>query len=87
MATELMKLVKELAATNPRAGTIDPEGELDVSVVDIRGDKVRLGFDWDQTIPIFRREVKDRRDAERQANSSLSSSTSSTSIPVQREAG
>lgn len=33
--------------------------EVEVTVIDVRGDKVRLGFTADKRIPIHRREVYD----------------------------
>ena len=41
-----------------------------VTIVDIRGDKVRLGIDAPQSIPVHRQEVYDAIQRERQQNDS-----------------
>lgn len=38
--------------------------EIEVQVLEIRGDKVRLGFTADRDIPIHRNEVQEQIDAE-----------------------
>lgn len=41
------------------------DNRIRVTVVDIRGDKIRLGFEADPSIPINREEVQDAIDRER----------------------
>lgn len=47
-------------------------GEIQVTIVDIRGDKVRLGIQAPQDVPVHRREIYDaiQREKLRQQNSS-----------------
>lgn len=40
------------------------QGDINVSIVEIRGDKVRLGFSASKDIPIHRKEVMDQIDGE-----------------------
>lgn len=44
------------------------EGEIIVEVVEIRGDKVRLGITADRDIPVHRREVHNAIEQERAEN-------------------
>ena len=43
------------------------DGEVRLVVIDIRGDKVRLGFEADPDIPIHRKEVQDAIERDRAA--------------------
>lgn len=53
-----------LVAVNPETGKTE-EVILEVCVVDIRGDKVRLGFEFPSWIPVHRAEVWDAIDDEK----------------------
>lgn len=39
-------------------------GDVVVSIVDVRGDRVKLGVEAPKTIPVHRREVQDRLQAD-----------------------
>jgi len=42
----------------------DPEHPIEITVVDIRGDKVRLGITADKDVPIYRKDVWEKICAE-----------------------
>jgi len=65
------------------AEAFDSEGNpivIEVTVVEVRGDKVRLGFEAPKTIPIHRQEVHDAILKERKASTAVSQS--SGTLPV-----
>ena len=48
-----------------------------ITVVDVRGDKVRLGIDAPTDIPVHRQEVYDAIQRERQSNNAIDSEANS----------
>ena len=57
--------------------SIDISGGITVTVVEIRGDKVRLGISAPREVAVHRREVTERIDAERNGVSGRSLATDS----------
>lgn len=56
-----------LVLSRARGEQIVIDGNITVTVLEIRGDKVRLGFDGPAEVPIHRQEVHQRLEQERQS--------------------
>lgn len=56
-----------LVLSRARGEQIVIDGNITVTVLEIRGDKVRLGFDGPTEVPIHRQEVHQRLEQERQS--------------------
>ncbi len=48
-----------LVLTRKRNETIVLNGNIEVTVIEIRGDKVRLGIEAPKEVPVFRKEIHD----------------------------
>ena len=59
-----------LVLSRKRDESIVIDGGIVITIVDIRGDKVRLGIEAPTTVPVHRKEVHDalKRESERAAN-------------------
>jgi carbon storage regulator len=51
------------------------DGEIEVKIVDVRGDKVRLGIDAPKHISVHRKEVQDAINREKKINEGLQALT------------
>lgn len=56
-----------LVLSRARGEQIVIDGNITITVLEIRGDKVRLGFDGPAEVPIHRQEVHQRLEQERQS--------------------
>lgn len=56
-----------LVLSRKKGESIVINDNITITVLDIRGDKVRLGIDAPVKIPVHRQEVKDAIDAERKS--------------------
>lgn len=56
-----------LVLSRARGEQIVIDGNITVTVLEVRGDKVRLGFDGPAEVPIHRQEVHQRLEQDRQS--------------------
>lgn len=70
--TNLQKELKMLVLSRQRDESIMIGDDVEVTIVDVRGDKVRLGITAPRSIPVHRREVYEaiQREKEQKANHS-----------------
>ena len=66
-----------LVLSRKRDEVIDIDGGISITIVEIRGDKVRLGISAPREVAVHRREVTERIDAERNGVSGRSLATDS----------
>lgn len=67
-----------LVLSRKRDESIIVDGNIVITIVDIRGDKVRLGIEAPASVPVHRKEVYDalKRESERPADETNSSAAS-----------
>ena len=81
-----------LVLSRQRDETIMIGDEIEITVVDIRGDKVRLGINAPQSVPVHRKEVyeaikRENREASKLKAEDLPGTTSPSVPPLGRKPG